>query len=136
MLQRLDDSSCQLQESGEYLEALKCMERGLLLRHHIFGSESDEVWNACKATAEICNLLAMRYLKHEELETVIELLKKAEILSERDLGGKAATYNNFACYYRRQGKLFAALKYLKKVKMQNDQTIKIQPIFYSILPSA
>ena len=115
MLQRLDESSNQLQNRGEYIEALQCMERGLILRHHIFGSESDEVWNACKAAAEICNLLAMRYLQHEELEIVLELLKKADILTERDFSGKAATFNNFACYYRRQGKLFAALKYLKKV---------------------
>lgn len=32
---------------------------------------------------------------------VIELLKKAEILTERDEAGRAVTYNNFACYYRR-----------------------------------
>ena len=114
MLQRLDESSSQLQDRGEYIEALQSMERGLILRHHIFGSESDEVWKACKAAAEMCNLLAMRYLQHEELEMVLELLKKADILTERDLCGKAATFNNFACYYRRQGKLFAALKYLKK----------------------
>lgn len=45
---------------------------------------------------------------------VLELLKKAEILTERDPAGKAATYNNLACYYRRQGKLHAALTYLQK----------------------
>ena len=45
---------------------------------------------------------------------VLELLKKAEILTERDEAGKAATFNNLACYYRRQGKLHAALAYLQK----------------------
>ena len=34
---------------------------------------------------------------------VLELLKKAEILTERDLAGRAVTFNNLACYYRRQG---------------------------------
>ncbi len=34
-------------------------------------------------------------------EQVLELLKKAEILTERDDAGRAVTYNNFACYYRR-----------------------------------
>ena len=45
---------------------------------------------------------------------VLELLKKAEILTERDELGRAVTYNNLACYYRRQGKLRAALQYLQK----------------------
>ena len=45
---------------------------------------------------------------------VLELLKKAEILTERDDGGRAVTCNNLACYYRRQGKLHAALNYLQK----------------------
>ena len=128
MLQRLEESSSEFQGRGEYLEALECMERGLILRHHIFGSESNEVWNACKATAEICNILAMRYLQNDELETVLELLKKADILTERDLRGRAATFNNFACYYRRQGKLFAALKYLQKVG--NAKSIKISMTKY------
>lgn len=45
---------------------------------------------------------------------VLELLKKAEILTEKDEAGRAATFNNLACYYRRQGKLHAALQYLQK----------------------
>ena len=45
---------------------------------------------------------------------VLELLKKAEILTERDERGRAVTYNNLACYYRRQGKLHAALTNLLK----------------------
>jgi tetratricopeptide (TPR) repeat protein len=45
---------------------------------------------------------------------VLELLKKAEILTERDMRGRAITFNNLACYYRRQGKLHAALQYLQK----------------------
>ena len=60
------------------------------------------------------NLLAMTYLQQEDFSMVLELLKKAEILTERDPAGKAATYNNLACYYRRLGKLHAALTYLQK----------------------
>lgn len=65
---------------------------------------------------------------------VHELLKKAEILTERDEAGRAVTFNNLACYYRkcvrrharparashartnarRRGKLHAALTYLQK----------------------
>jgi tetratricopeptide (TPR) repeat protein len=90
------------------------MERGLVLRQQMFGADSEEVWKACKTVGEMCNLLAMTYLQQEEFNTVLELLKKAEILTERDPAGRAATYNNLACYYRRQGKLHPALEYLQK----------------------
>lgn len=113
-LQRLDETSAQLQKQGNYLEALECMERGLVLRQHFFGADSEEVWNACKTVGEMCNLLAMTYLQQEDFNMVLELLKKAEILTEKDLPGKAATFNNLACYYRRQGKLHSALQYLQK----------------------
>jgi tetratricopeptide (TPR) repeat protein len=90
------------------------MERGLVLRQHMFGADSDEVWKACKTVGEMCNLLAMTYLQQEDFNMVLELLKKAEILTERDAAGRAATFNNLACYYRRQGKLHSALQYLQK----------------------
>jgi tetratricopeptide (TPR) repeat protein len=45
---------------------------------------------------------------------VSELLKKAEILTERDAAGRAVTFNNFACFTRQQGRLHAALSYLQK----------------------
>lgn len=113
-LQRIDETCKQLQQQGNYLEALECMERGLVLRQHFFGADSDEVWRACKTVGEMCNLLAMTYLQQEDFAMVLELLKKAEILTERDNAGRAVTFNNLACYYRRQGKLHASLQYLQK----------------------
>ena len=113
-LQRIDEAATQLQQQGNYLGALECLERGLVLRQHFFGAESDEVWGACKSVAEMCNLLAMTYLQQQDFAVVLELLKKAEILTERDEAGRAVTLNNLACYYRRQGKLHAALTHLQK----------------------
>jgi tetratricopeptide (TPR) repeat protein len=125
-LQRLDETCAQLQKAGNYLEALECMERGLVLRQHFFGAESDEVWTACKTVGEMCNLLAMTYLQQEDFNMVLELLKKAEILTERDLPGRAATFNNLACYYRRQGKLHAALQYLQKALKIESKLSNVQ----------
>lgn len=125
-LQRLDETSAQLQKQGNYLEALECMERGLVLRQHFFGAESDEVWSACKTVGEMCNLLAMTYLQQEDFNMVLELLKKAEILTERDPAGRAATFNNLACYYRRQGKLHAALQYLQKALKIESKLTNVQ----------
>ncbi|KUF90731.1 hypothetical protein AM587_10016328 [Phytophthora nicotianae] len=111
-LQRLDDKCAQLQQEGRYTEALECMEKGLVLRQHFFGADSDEVWTSCRTVGEMCNLLAMTYLQQEEFRVVLELLKKAEILTERHPAGRAVTLNNLACYYRRQGNLHKALTYL------------------------
>ncbi|KAK1931312.1 Kinesin light chain [Phytophthora citrophthora] len=111
-LQRLDDKCAQLQQEGRYTDALECMEKGLVLRQHFFGADSDEVWTSCRTVGEMCNLLAMTYLQQEEFRVVLELLKKAEILTERHPAGRAVTLNNLACYYRRQGNLHKALTYL------------------------
>ncbi|DAZ99090.1 TPA: hypothetical protein N0F65_008395 [Lagenidium giganteum] len=113
-LQRLDDKCAKLQEEGKYTEALECMEKGLVLRQHFFGADSDEVWQSCKTVGEMCNLLAMTYLQQEQFPVVLELLKKAEILTEQHPAGRAVTFNNFACYYRRQGNLHKALGYLNE----------------------
>jgi len=113
-LQKIDEAATQLQQQGNYVEALECMERGLVLRQHFFGADSDEVWRACKTVGEMCNLLAMTYLQQEDFNMALELLKKAEILTERDPPGRAVTFNNMACYYRRMGKLHVALTNLTK----------------------
>lgn len=113
-LQRLDEKSVKLQQSGKYMEALECMERGLVLRQHFFGTDSEEVWDACKTVGELCNLLAMTYLQQSDFANAEQLLRKAEILHQNDDKGLAVTYNNLACFYRRKGKLRTALKFLKK----------------------
>lgn len=123
-LHRIDETCTRLQQQGNYLEALECMERGLVLRQHFFGAASAEVWAACKTVGEMCNLLAMTYLQQEDFAMVLELLKKAEILTERDDHGRAVTYNNLACFYRRKGKLHAALTYLQKA-LKVEQRLKV-----------
>jgi tetratricopeptide (TPR) repeat protein len=45
---------------------------------------------------------------------VDDLLRRAEVLTERDPAGRAVTYNNWACYLRQLGKLHSALAFLQK----------------------
>lgn len=68
----------------------------------------------------------MTYLQQEDFNMVLELLKKAEILTERDPAGRSATFNNLACYYRRQGKLHAALQYLQKALKIESRLTNVQ----------
>jgi hypothetical protein len=60
---RLDEAAQQLQRDSRFHEALECLERGLVLRQRLYGVKSDEVWAACKAAGELCNLLAMTSLQ-------------------------------------------------------------------------
>ncbi|DAZ96125.1 TPA: hypothetical protein N0F65_008704 [Lagenidium giganteum] len=123
-LHRLDEECVHYQRAGNYLKAFDCMERALVLRRHFFGVSSPEVTHACKALAEMCNLLSMSYLQQDNYAVTIDLLKKAEILSQHHPAEKATTLNNLACYYRRLGKLHAAMTCLKRAleiekKLQN-----------------
>ena len=54
------------------------------------------------------------YLFAENFNVALELLKKAETLTEDGDKYRAVTYNNFACIFRRTKKLRSALSYLEK----------------------
>ena len=50
----------------------------------------------------------------ENFNVALELLRKAEVLTEEGDKYRAVTYNNFACIFRRTKKLRSALSYLEK----------------------
>jgi tetratricopeptide (TPR) repeat protein len=114
MIARLDAEAKRLRDGGKNLEALSLLEKGLVLRHTLYGKDGEELWEACAHMAELCNMLAMNILNGGDFGLSLELLKKAELLSERDPASQASTFNNFAVYYRKVGKLHAALSYLSK----------------------
>ena len=88
--------------------------------------EQNQFWNHLKklqsfATSFPC--LSCRkvsyifiYLKTilENFNVALELLRKAETLTEEGDKYRAVTYNNFACIFRRTKKLRSALSYLEK----------------------
>jgi hypothetical protein len=96
-LRKIDALTEKLQKEGKLLEALACMEKSLILRGHIFGLDSMEVFRACKGVGEMCNYLAMIYLQQDLFDVTLELLKKAEVLTERHKAVRAVTFNNLAC---------------------------------------
>lgn len=121
MIERIDEEAEKLHSDGKGLEALSLMEKGLVLRHSLYGKDGDELWEACKVMAELCNKLAMTILNGGDYSLSLELLKKAELLSERNDAAQASTYNNFAVYYRKIGKLHAALSFLQKcLRIEED----------------
>ena len=111
---RLDTAASDFAAASRHLEALDCMEKALAVRVKLFGVRSAEVWAAAKDAGELCNLLALSYLQKEDYAVATSLLKRAELLTERDAGGRAITYNNWACLMRQQGKLRVALSHLQR----------------------
>ena len=123
VLLRVDEQCATLQQDGRYLEALDYMERSLVLRRCLYGNDSEQAVRACKQVVDTCNGLATAYLTQSNFEMAMQLIKKAETLSEPYEFLRAVTYNNLACYYRRQNKLRTALKYLEKaLKLSSPQT--------------
>lgn len=82
------------------MEAIETLEELLLIKKQEFGTNSDEFTETCKQLCEICNILAVFYLKKDDVKSALDLLKKSEVLCENNELGKAMTYNNLACYYR------------------------------------
>ena len=123
VLLRVDEECAKLQADGRYLEALDYMERSLVLRRCLYGNDSEEAIKSCKQVVDTCNGLATAYLTQDNFQMAMELIKKAEALSEPYEFLRAVTYNNLACYYRRQNKLRTALKYLEKaLKLSSRHT--------------
>ena len=96
-----DDEASYLQAQNNLPEALVVLERALVLRTRAYGVQSEQVVSACKMLAELCNLQAIGDLARGDFKAAIELLKKAQILTEKHPLVRAVTFNNYACYYRR-----------------------------------
>ena len=99
------------------------LEELIIIKKVNFGTNSKEVTafpsrlqftRTCQQLCEICNILAVYYLKREDVNSALELLKKSEELVANNELGQAMTFNNMACYYRRIGKLRTALNFLQK----------------------
>ena len=65
--------------------------------------------------AVVCNILAMLRLEQADYKMCLDLLKRAEGFTPvQNQRMQAITYNNYACLFRKTGKLRNALSYLEK----------------------
>ena len=105
----IDQHASELCEEGRGLEAIPYYERSLLLRRDRFGLHSNQVATVCKRLVLLYNSWAMKALREAGYGQALEMLEKAEILTE-SRGGitekttrlrlRAVTLNNFGCYYK------------------------------------
>ena len=111
---KLEEIVRQHQSESKYIEAIGVLEELLKIKKMNFGTNSREFTRSCKQLCEICNILAVYYLKKEDINSALDLLKKSEELCENNELGQAMTFNNMACYYRRIGKMRTALNFLQR----------------------
>ena len=113
-IQKLEENVKQYQTESKYIEAIGVLEELLKIKKINFGTNSKQFTKSCKQLCEICNILAVYYLKKEDINSALDLLKKSEELCENNELGQAMTFNNMACYYRRIGKMRTALNFLQR----------------------
>eukprot|EP00957_Ditylum_brightwellii_P208364 15357009-Ditylum_brightwellii.AAC.1 len=69
----------------------------------------------------------MAYLQQEDFQLALKLLKKAEILTEKDAASQVMMCNNLVCFYHQQDKLRSALQYLR-CSLQIESQLRINNV--------
>ena len=83
-MSKLEEIVRQHQSESKYIEAIGVLEELLKIKKMNFGTNSKEFTRSCKQLCEICNILAVYYLKKEDINSALDLLKKSEELCENN----------------------------------------------------
>ena len=83
-MEKLEEIVRQHQSESKYIEAIGVLEELLKVKKVNFGTNSREFTRSCKQLCEICNILAVYYLKKEDINSALDLLKKSEELCENN----------------------------------------------------
>lgn len=83
-LLKLEATVKQYQSESKYIEAIGVLEELLKIKKMNFGTNSKQFTKSCKQLCEICNILAVYYLKKEDINSALDLLKKSEELCENN----------------------------------------------------
>mmetsp|Transcript_107811 Transcript_107811/g.336235 ORF Transcript_107811/g.336235 Transcript_107811/m.336235 type:complete len:337 (-) Transcript_107811:15-1025(-) len=121
-METCDHETESARKAGDQHQLLARLERGLHLRRRLYVESSKEVAAACRRLCEACNFAATTMLQQENLKGAHDLLKRAEQVAEKSDLDRAITWNNLACYYRRTGKLRAAVAFLERALAVEEHT--------------
>ena len=80
----MEDAVKAYQAESKYIEAIGVLEELLKIKKVNFGTNSRQFTKSCKQLCEICNILAVYYLKKEDINSALDLLKKSEELCENN----------------------------------------------------
>ena len=75
---------------------------------------SSAIFCQCRSYRKVSKTPVIKSQSVDNFNVALELLRKAETLTEETDRFRAVTYNNFACIFRRTKKLRSALNFLEK----------------------
>ena len=77
---KLEETVKLYQGESKYIEAIGVLEELLKIKKLNFGTNSRQFTRSCKQLCEICNILAVYYLKKEDINSALDLLKKSRLI--------------------------------------------------------
>ena len=121
-IERFENDVAPYEMQKKYVMAAECLEQAINLRRKFLGDMHQDFLSAIERYVVSCNLWGIQCLNAGQNSSALELLMKAEGLTEADnvpnfkrrVSLRAATFNNLCCYFRARGKLNAALQFAEK----------------------
>ncbi|CAK9069961.1 unnamed protein product [Durusdinium trenchii] len=115
-----DASFCSAHE--RFVEAAENLEQAISIRQQLLGDDHEEFLRSIESYVASCNNWSVQCLARGSFTAALELLKKAEAMTEADnvpnyqrrVVLRAVTFNNLCCYYRSRGKQNAALQFAER----------------------
>ncbi|KAF0696133.1 hypothetical protein As57867_013061, partial [Aphanomyces stellatus] len=150
LLGMMDDMAHRLRKKKMDVEAIGCLEQGLMLKRRLLGrevdilsilvlliSQSPDVHKALTDVVVLYNQVAMESLASSH-DQCLTLLKKAELLAtsakfSHTESLRILTYNNMGCCYRRLGKLKHARQYLHEAAAIGAETTHVKNLSITFL---
>eukprot|EP00929_Paragymnodinium_shiwhaense_P112239 TRINITY_DN80505_c0_g1_i1.p1 TRINITY_DN80505_c0_g1~~TRINITY_DN80505_c0_g1_i1.p1 ORF type:complete len:2533 (-),score=561.46 TRINITY_DN80505_c0_g1_i1:262-7860(-) len=122
IIERFEDDAMYYISQQKYIMAAECYEQAINLRRKFLGGAHQDFLASIERYIVSCNLWGIGCLKTGEYTTSLELLKKAEVMTEaanvpnfkRRIALRASTFSNLCCYFRHRGKLNAAMQFAEK----------------------
>jgi len=107
---------------GLFVEAAESLEQAISLRREFLGDGHPDFITSIESYVVACNVWGVQSLNAGLSTVALELLKKAEAMTEADnvpnfkrrVALRAATFNNLCCYFRSRNKANAALQFAEK----------------------
>ena len=74
-ISQLEEQANKYHEDLKYIEAIDTLEELLALKKEEYGTTGAEFTETCRQLWEICNILAVFYLKKDDVKSALDLLK-------------------------------------------------------------
>lgn len=118
LIERMETQAINYEAAKKYVQAAECLEQAINRRLGFLGERHPELLLAIERHVCNCNYWGIQCLHARQYSTSLELLKKAQAMTEAELVPafkrriclRAMTFNNLCCYFHERGKLNAALQ--------------------------